>query len=471
MFQIWQCLGGLHTHVTTIVEALASRGAELYCVTEPRFLQNPLARRAVQTFIWDFELLTADQLGRFLSWCSELMARHQCDLVHLHGIRPSLAGSLAAAIAGVPYILTWHGFVDGPGLLNRLGPALSLVFTRITLPGAGKILAVKPPLAHSLYQAFRLSESQVTVFWNPVDCAQLDLPPADALRGPVATLVSQLIQSKERAIAAGMRLFAELVHNSPAWRLRVVGDGKLLDVFRRMAEDLRIPVEFLGFRHDVSEWVRESSVLVGMGRVILEAAAARRLAVIAGYDGTLRLLTPDLFRSAQWNNFNGEGLPAQDPASLAADLNRAILAGDYPAERLRSMVLRDHDAGRAAETLISLYRQVRTQRFPPELRQRAADLARHLRELGPRPVALARFLRILDIEPPLISTSPVEEAIMTSFGHEASLGYNSLPRASVLIRAALRCLESAPYGARLLQRADYCQERPRAKTAKGQDVP
>jgi hypothetical protein len=102
--------------------------------------------------------------------------------------------------------------------------------------------------------------------------------------------------------------------------------------------------------------MNDADIVVGKARVILEAMACGRAAYVYDIGGRDGWVTPDRYEAMEADNFAGQAtdLPL-DPEALAADL-----AAYDPAmgDANRDLALRHHHAGRHAERLVTLFREL-----------------------------------------------------------------------------------------------------------------
>lgn len=404
-------LGGIETHLDTVVTSLTGRGIEVYCVSESRFLRSRSRSAICQELICTFEPWTGEHLTDLTIQCSEFIKKNKIDVVHLHGYHACLVGALAGLATATPYVLTFHGIVNPAQLAREFGTALFLIFTRLVVPYAAGVLAVKEGARDSVVQAFDLDAHNIELFRNPVDLAQFDFAVRQPPSTPVAVFLSHLVPVKECSAKGALDLFAVLKRQRADWRFCVAGGGKSLPVLRSHAQRLGLDVEFLGFRHDVAELMRDCHLVVGMGRVAIEGMASRRLVVVPGYDGGVRVITPDTFFTAQRNNFNGDDLPRSDTEATARLVNNVVETGEFPYDELRSMVAKDHDSRVAAERLEGLYGGA--SRIKGDLRQPGLveELLRWSQEVGTTPLKAIEWWENPDGLPSVVWGGGAEKAV------------------------------------------------------------
>jgi glycosyltransferase involved in cell wall biosynthesis len=250
------------------------------------------------------------------------------DVVHVHSRRGAdLYGGLAAALAGVPAVLTRRVDATEPAILARLKyrpyravVALSGAIER-QLAAAGVPRERIVPIASGVD----------TQRWRPDAAARERLRavfalPADAL---VVGVVAQLIERKRHSWL--FELLPELVRVWPQLRVVCFGRGPLEPRLRAelAARGLAEHVVLAGFRADLPELVPGFDVLAhpasreGLGLALLEAASAGVPVVACAVGGV-----PDVVVTGETGT-----LVASDDAAAFGRALHALLAA--PAERRR----------------------------------------------------------------------------------------------------------------------------------------
>jgi glycosyltransferase involved in cell wall biosynthesis len=249
---------------------------------------------------------------------SGVLRRVAPDLVHLHAAKAGLAGR--AALRGRrPTIYQPHAWsfeaVEGP-----LRP-LVVGWERLAARWADRILCVsEDELRHGRSAGVR---GRYVAIPNGVDLERFTPASADEKQaarreldlpdGPLAVCVARL--SRQKGVDVLLHAWASVT--APGATLVVVGDGP-----DREPLAARSPpgVIWAGERRDVPRWLAAAQVVVlpsrweGAPLVVLEAMARARSVVSTDVGGTRGLLAGGA----------GEVVPVEDPAALAAALQRRL---------------------------------------------------------------------------------------------------------------------------------------------------
>ena len=282
---------------------------------------------------------------RCLGQLTRELRRLRPDIVHVHGARPILVGTLAARAAGITNVVcALHGAHDlmavrGDGSTTRFGRWIARVVHGTGFALCARILVC----ARRLEQDARVSLSAVGVpgartmrrkgriLYHGVEARAL----ADAarragrrVRAPdsAALVVGTLsrLDEPKKGVAVLLEAVSRLERAGTPVSLRIAGDGHSRGPLERRAAELGLrDCRFLGFVTDVGEFYRSLDVFVlasfseGMPLVNLEAMAS----------GTV-VITTDVGGAAEAVQHERSGLvvPPRDVEALAAAIRR--LAAD-----------------------------------------------------------------------------------------------------------------------------------------------
>lgn len=325
-------IGGSERHLLDLLPGLAARGVEVSMVAltagrADRFLEAAGARAVGVTAIPAGPDVNPVAVARLVRICR----RVRPDLVHTHLIHADLHGAMAAALAGVPTVASFHGthpFFERPAIRRTEARALGR---------ARRVIAISGWVARFLADAGLAGPDKVRVVPYGVDPAVFS-PPGPAVRaearrrfgvGDVACVVAitgRLVADKghDTLLAALARL------DGAAVEVLVAGDGPERGRLERLAADLGVAerVRFLGFCDDVRPVLAAADVAAmptsarlreGFGLAALEAQAMG-VPVVASATASL----PEVVADGE----TGLLVPPDDPSALAAALG--TLAADPP---------------------------------------------------------------------------------------------------------------------------------------------
>lgn len=228
---------------------------------------------------------------------------HRVGIVHSHGLRTSLAATLAlVGLSHTRHLKTNHSLYSPRD--RRLG-LLYAMLERLSLYGPDHVIAVSQTMRRKIVKLPGLSAERVTVIQNGIDCASYYVP---GERGPCRSEFGlspryQVIGSTGRIeIVKGLDLllnaFSQVVVQYPHTCILIAGEGEERPGLEKLAANLGISqaVIWTGFRQDVPRLLAAMDIYVqpsvneGLSLSILEAMAACKAVIATDVGGTPEVL-------------------------------------------------------------------------------------------------------------------------------------------------------------------------------------
>jgi len=285
-----------------------------------------------------------------------LIREKQIDIIHTHGYKSDVIGVLAARKAGIPCVVTPHGFENSSDIKLRLFIWLGCQAMRFS--------AKAVPLSRQLVEDCKrlgVPENKTTYIQNGVDLSEVEAQPKPE-RDPKGEkrigFVGQMISRKN--IFDLLDIFDALHAKHPNTRLILLGDGDERKNLEQYAEklDSNSHIEFLGFRDDRLELLMSfdlfamTSTLEGIPRCLMEATAAE--IPVAAYDipGIDQLIT---------HNKTGLLAPLGEKQQLQAHWETLLFEPDTAkklAAAAKEFVYAHYSAQRMADEYTELFTQL-----------------------------------------------------------------------------------------------------------------
>lgn len=347
----WLPVGGIERRLVALLPKLDRElfDVSLVCIRERGPLADELEAAGIRVDCIPFRKRW-DPRG--LRQLSALMRERQIDLVHSHMYRSNVPATVAARMAGVPYVL---GQVHNVGTWETRRQAF---VDRFLCRWRTGMIAVSGRVQQDVMQTLRLPAERVPVVFNGVDTVRFRDAGVrrEAMRTEhgaqpddvVFIFAARLVEQKRTCDF--LKAFGELQRTKGGGRLKawILGDGPLTDSLRDQATAFAHPeaVKFFGKRADVEDFLAGADIFVlpstkeGFSNALVEAMASG-LAIVAsdvggnaeairdGRDGLIvPTCQPAILREAM------ETLWRDEPKRLAMAASAAERAETFSLDRM-----------------------------------------------------------------------------------------------------------------------------------------
>lgn len=353
--------GGTETYVLSLGIPMRSRGAVLFYAGADGPLRPAFAEAGFHIHLLKASAREplAERRRKAESFYREIMERERITVVHVHQTPSGLLAASAAKELGIPVVFTMHGTYYPKEEAIRLAQLCDSVIT----------------VSKPVQRFWERSGINSTVISNGVDVhafhpeawqreanavAKLPAIPAGA---PVVTYVSRLAWQKASVCNMLLRATKEL-SDLPDLHVIVVGTGAQSHHVQELARALNRKrgqqyVHFVGEKTDVRPYYAQSDLVVGTGRVALEAMATGKPVLAIGNHGFVGLVTPASYDQA-WDYYFGDhdSIGKPSPALIAQALRQAFASRDELkrwGEQGREWVKHHFDIEQKCDLILALY--------------------------------------------------------------------------------------------------------------------
>lgn len=286
---------------------------------------------------------------------ADLIKEKDIHVLHTHGYKSDIIGVLAAKKAGIPCVVTPHGFENTKDLKLRTFIWLG----NQAMKFATKVVPLSSQLLEDVHK-IGVSREKTSYIQNGVDLSEVEATaiPERANDEKRIGFIGQMISRKN--IYHILDTFERLHQEHPNSRLILLGDGNeradLEDYTQQLSS--KDNIEFLGFRNDRLSMLKSfdlfvmTSTLEGIPRCLMEATAAK--IPVAAYDiaGIDQLITHEQ---------SGLLAPLNDKEQLLAYWKRLLFdqkEADKLAEEAKRFVYDNYSANRMAREYTELFEQL-----------------------------------------------------------------------------------------------------------------
>jgi glycosyltransferase involved in cell wall biosynthesis len=213
-----------------------------------------------------------------------ILKKNQFDLLHTHGYRADVLGSITGKITGLSLISTCHGFIANDSNLT-----LYNMIDRIILRSFNKIIAVSKGIKDDLIKS-GIHESHITVLQNAVSghhSSELFSQNRQSKRKLVKIDGKDFVigylgrLSEEKGINYLIEAGSLLFNEGMPIRLLIIGEGPQRKEMEDLVKKTNIGdnITFVGFQSEIEEWLPAIDVFVlpslteGTPMALLEAMA------------------------------------------------------------------------------------------------------------------------------------------------------------------------------------------------------
>ena len=293
----------------------------------------------------------------------QLVKSQRIDVVHAHSRAASWVSYFAVRGLPVPLVSTVHG-------RQHLHASTSLFDVY-----GDKVMAICENLAEHLRAEVRLDPAKLVVLPNGVAFGREESL-LDDFSAPRIAFIGRFNGPKgERAAALLQHVFPALLREFAALRLALLG-GELAHLpaagktaLAALQTEFSARVEVVGFTDDVAGWLAKTDLVIGAGRVAIEALGAGRAVLALGEACYAGLVNEATYADAAASNF-GDILARQgvEPVDWPRVLGEARAFLSQPrrvAPALRQQVRADYELAFIAAQVLTVYESARMKKAAP----------------------------------------------------------------------------------------------------------
>lgn len=273
---------GAEVYATTVGDELTRRGHQVHYVsdtlTKPHlgeFFKLRFNKRSVPRRFWHVGYLVY------------LIKKHRIQLVHAHSRASSWSCYVACKITGTPMITSVHGrqpVHSSRKKFHALGD---------------KALAVCEAVREQLIASLGVAPELISLGRNGINTEQYQPCPAPNNAKPVISIIGRLTGPKGELC---YRLLDECL-NLDDYQVQIASGSEVPERFERF----KAKVQFLGYVQDIPRLIAQSDLVIGAGRVAMEAILMQRPIFAIGEALALGLITKENVSSAMSSNFGDIG--------------------------------------------------------------------------------------------------------------------------------------------------------------------
>ena len=342
---------GAEVYAATLTEQLMKRGHKVVIVSDTLTVKSdalfiPLAFN---------ERSLADRFSHVRTLC-RIIKEHDIQVVHAHSRASAWSCAIACKLCRIPLITTTHG--RQPVHLSR----------KINKSFGVKSICVCENIRTQICNDLGYAQKNTILLRNPVDATAFNFTPKstsehegdnaiksnsqDGKHEILVALVGRLSGPKGDVAYEVLSKLSEHKHI----QVQIIGSKFIPERFNKF-ENLE-NVHFLGYRTDVPELMKKADVIIGAGRVGIEAMLTGRPLIAVGeaiYEGLVTKANIGAVLSSNFGDINSINETHLDFSTLKDDVEAAVkLTGDELAD-LKDIIKHEFDMERIVNTVEQLY--------------------------------------------------------------------------------------------------------------------
>lgn len=271
---------GAEVYGTVLSDELIRRGNKVYIVsdtlTKPTNAQYEKIEFNKRKFI-----NRVSQVRKLL----KIIKEKDIQVVHAHSRASSWSCAIACRIAKIPLITTIHG--RQPVHLSR----------KIVKAFGDYSLSVCENIRDHVVNDLKVKPENITVLRNMINTKEYQKQSvSQATKNEKIISIIGRLSGPKGDVTYNL---LDILHRRKDFKIQVIGGKDIPQRFKKFTGN----VEFLGYVNNVSERIRESSIVIGAGRVAVEAILCEVPVLAIGEAESVGIVTKDRLNTALKSNF------------------------------------------------------------------------------------------------------------------------------------------------------------------------
>lgn len=299
--------GGVETAVLNKAIAYKKKGHNVFVAAKRGIYVETLEKNKIKFIEFEHELSNDVKLDR-LEQMNKIIVDNKITQVHIHQFPCLIYGGLAAINNSIPYMVYLHSekIEVFQWFINCFAAQKELLKKLVS--NAAKIVSITRKAKETSMEFFNLSEDKYVLEKNSLDFENyVSKRAVKEIKNYL--IVSRLAKEKWDSVKNGIDLFLACADEvGSGVSLKIVGDGNIREDLEKYVEENNVnkyDIEFCGQSNNVSKYLEDCDLVIGIGRCLLEGIAMKRIVVLSAVDELKDVIVPKNVDDAIDSNFNG----------------------------------------------------------------------------------------------------------------------------------------------------------------------
>lgn len=334
---------GAEVYATTVGDKLTERGHNVFYVsdtlTKPHlgpFFSLRFNKRSIIRRFWH------------VAYLIYLIKKHNIQLVHAHSRASSWSCHIACKITGTPMVTTVHGRQPVHASRKKFHAM------------GDKALPVCEAILDQLHNDLGVDFKSMVVSRNGIETENFQWQPAPHNYKPVISIIGRLTGPKGDLC---YKLLSECL-DSDKYEVRIISGSAINERFQPFTSK----ISFLGYTNDVQQVMAESDLVIGAGRVAMEALLCGRPTLAIGEASCIGIVERSNVDKAMATNFGDIGPKDLDiDFSQIASIVEKGLATQHCDSEVNKIIKQHYDLSTVVDQLEETYQTIYVEKLQREI--------------------------------------------------------------------------------------------------------
>lgn len=327
---------GAEVYGTVLSDELIRRGNNVYIVSDT--LTKPTKAQYKKI---EFNKRSLKNRVKQVRELLKIIKEKDIQVVHAHSRASSWSCAVACKIAKIPLITTVHG--RQPVHLSR----------KIFKGFGDYSLCVCENIKEHLMEDLNVSSNKVSVLRNMINTSEYRREKGEvSKKDKIISIIGRLSGPKGDVTYK----LLDILHRRQDYKIQVIGGKEIPQRFKRFEQD----VDFLGYINNVSEKIKESSIVIGAGRVAIEAILCEVPVLAIGEAEAVGVVTVDKLSQALRSNFGDISLSKNQLfqwTDIIPEIDKAFNLDREELKRLREFVCDEFSISHITDKIEKIYQR------------------------------------------------------------------------------------------------------------------